>query len=111
VIVRLRRTRRAHAGAASMRVPRTWRLPWARMVVQTVVGEDLRRAIIHDQNGLFVADVVAADAELVTAAPILLGYLAGLLDDPLATIFDDLSNQEAIVAKLLKRDGMGAVEG
>ncbi|MDI3288183.1 hypothetical protein, partial [Polyangium sp. 15x6] len=41
VIVRLRRTRRAHAGAASMRVPRTWRLPWARMVVQTVVGEDL----------------------------------------------------------------------
>ncbi|MRG94994.1 hypothetical protein [Polyangium spumosum] len=69
------------------------------------------RAIIHDQNGLVVAEVVAADAELVAAAPTLLGYLAGLLDDPLATIFDDLSNQEGIVAKLLKRGGTGAVEG
>ncbi|MDI3288737.1 transposase, partial [Polyangium sp. 15x6] len=51
-IVRLRRTRRAHAGAASMRVPRTWRLPWARMVVQTVEIERLARLLAPGHEAL-----------------------------------------------------------
>ena len=56
--------------------------------------------MIHDQNGLFVADVNSADAELVAAAPVLLAFLAELLEDPLAAILDDLSAQEALVARL-----------
>ncbi|MDI1483591.1 hypothetical protein [Polyangium sp. y55x31] len=69
-------------------------------------------AIIRDQNGLFVAEVVAADAELVAAAPALLAFLANLLDDPLAAILDDLSEPEALVARLkgLNRDAEAAVE-
>lgn len=58
------------------------------------------RATIHDQNGLFVAEVNHADAELVAAAPVLLAFLAELLEDPLAAILDDLSAQEALVARL-----------
>ena len=39
------------------------------------------RAIIRDQNGLFVAEVIQADAELIAAAPELLDLVNDLLDD------------------------------
>jgi len=58
------------------------------------------RATIRDQNGLFVAEVVASDAELVAAAPALLAFVAEVLADPLVAILDDLSEPEALVARL-----------
>ncbi|MDC3985949.1 hypothetical protein [Polyangium jinanense] len=39
------------------------------------------RAIIRDQNGLFVGEVIEADAELIAAAPELLDLVNDLLDD------------------------------
>lgn len=39
------------------------------------------RAIIRDQNGLFVAEVIESDAALIAAAPELIDLVNDLLDD------------------------------